>query len=95
MSPISKKWFENAIHEGIDPQIAYFGAEVIDSWSQFWRHDISEDNLSEMIRFAKKCPEAALYRWSNIAGPRPWIPEMSLYDILKSNPKYSPLDKEK
>lgn len=68
---------------------AYIATELIDGWSQYWKHEISDEQLEEMIKFALKCPEAALHRWSIMAGPRPWLPDESMTTILAKEPRYS------
>ncbi len=92
MTPQGKKWFDEAVQKGIQPLLAYAGTEVIDSWAGFWGYSIPEKSLKEMIDFAVAFPEAALHRWSTIAGPRPWLPDDSTKPFLKDKPQYSWLD---
>lgn len=69
MTPRSKKWFDDAIRKGVDTKVAYFGAEIIDSWAKFWGYEILDDNVQKMIDFALVAPEAALDRWSILGLP--------------------------
>jgi len=71
---------------------AFVATEMIDNWANFWSHEISDDNLEAMTKFALACPDAALHRWSIMAGPRPWVPEESLFPVLAKSPKYSLCD---
>jgi hypothetical protein len=71
---------------------AYIGTQLIDGWAQFWKHEISDEQLKEMIEFALKCPEATLHRWSIMIGPRPWLPDDSVISILEKEPRYSDCD---
>lgn len=68
---------------------AYLATEMIDGWSTYWAHEISDENLEAMTRFALACPEAALHRWKIMGGPRPWVPEESIISVLAHDPKYS------
>jgi hypothetical protein len=89
MSPRSRLWFQDERQRGVAVATAFVAAEMIDGWTTFWKHEISDENLEAMTRFALACPEAALHRWSIMAGPRPWIPEETLMSELAVNPKYS------
>ena len=92
MTPRSLKWFKHANSLGVDPMISYLGAEVIDSWSNFWNFEIPDESLEGMAIFARDYPEAAKHRWSIMAGPRPYLPIDSELQELKKNPKYSAVD---
>jgi hypothetical protein len=92
MTERSKKWFDEAVRRGVDTKVAYYGAETIDSWSRYWKHEISDANLGKMVDFALSNPAAALHRWSILAGPQPWIPHTSIIKELKENPKFSVID---
>lgn len=71
---------------------AYMRTEVIDSWDQFWKHSISEENLQKMKNFGLQFPKAALHRWSLQAGPRPWVPDDETKKKLKDDPRWSTLE---
>ena len=71
---------------------AYIATEMIDGWADYWRHEITDANLEAMTQFALAYPEAALHRWSIMAGPRPWIPDTSELAELATNPRFSVAD---
>jgi hypothetical protein len=71
---------------------AFIATEMIDGWSCYWHHEISDDNLEAMTQFALTYPEAALHRWSIMAGPQPWIPNASEFAGLATNPRHSVAD---
>ncbi len=71
---------------------AFIATEMIDGWADYWHHEISDENLEAMTQFALTHPEAALHRWSIMAGPRPWIPDASELAGLAMNPRYSVAD---
>jgi len=74
MTARAQHWFNEAKAAGMDSMLARFGADVIDSWESFWRHQISEENMRQMLTFGLENPEAAIHRWSLLAGPCPWFP---------------------
>lgn len=71
---------------------AFIAIEMIEGWSDYWHHEISDENLEAMTQFALTYPEAALHRWRLMAGPRPWIPDASEFAGLAMNPRYSVAD---
>lgn len=92
MNARSKSWFEAAKAAGIPTSVAYLGSTVIDSFEDYWKHQISDENLAKMIRFGLQHPEAATHRWSLISGPCPWVAGEEEEKKLRANPKYSALD---
>jgi hypothetical protein len=92
MTSRSQKWFQDAIAAGVDGITAYYGTEVIDSWEEYWKPAISDENLRLMREFALKSPRAALHRWSILGGPRPWVPNDDVQALLAVDPKWSLLD---
>ena len=88
----AETWFREAQANGVSTFLARLGAEVIESYSEFWRHNISEENKKKMLEFAIQLPDAALHRWSIIAGPCPWTPDETEVDHLRANPRLSWLD---
>jgi hypothetical protein len=92
MTKRSQKWFHDAVQSGMDTVTAYMGTEVIDSWENFWKHSISDENLLGMKNFGLQFREAALHRWSIQAGPRPWLPSDETKKKLKDDPRWSTLE---
>lgn len=65
---------------------------IIHSYAEFWKHEITEDNLAKMLRFGLMLPEAAWHRWNLLGGPCPWFPDESEENNLKLDPRYSAWD---
>lgn len=92
MTARAQLWFKAAKAAGMDSMLARFGADVIDSWESFWKHEISEENLRQMLLFGAANPEAAMHRWALLAGPCPWFPSSDEErKALASDPKYAPV----
>ena len=92
MTARAQHWFKEAKAAGMDSMLARFGADVIDSWESFWRHEISEENLRQMLLFGVASPEAAMHRWTLLAGPCPWFPSTEEEKkALLSEPEYAPI----
>jgi hypothetical protein len=92
MNERSHRWFQEAVQAGMDQMVAHYGAEVIDSWENFWKYSITAEILEKMKEFGLRYPAAAKHRWGLQAGPCPWVPQEEEGEMLNKDPRYSPFD---
>jgi hypothetical protein len=91
MTSRAQHWFKEAKAAGMDSILARLGGDVIDSWESFWQHQISKENMRQMLSFGISNPDAALHRWALLAGPCPWFPsEEEEKKALLRDPRYAP-----